>query len=89
MSYGFLASSNGKEPNSRAALHMFASGFCGNEPKKAFRTLYEMIKALAVAIGGRGKLGANGMNSTKIYLLTESEEFSSGFSVIPTGGNVT
>jgi hypothetical protein len=45
---------------------MFASGFCGNEPKKAFRTLYEMIKGLMIAIGGRGKLGVNGMNSTKI-----------------------
>ena len=71
---------------------MFASGFCGNEPKKAFRTLYEMIKALVVAIG-RGKLGANGMNSMKVDLLAESEDWttecSSEFSVISTGGNIT
>ena len=72
---------------------MFASGFCGNKPKKAFRTLYEMIKALVVAIGGQGKLGANGMNSTKVDLLAESEDWttecSSEFSVTSTGGNIT
>ena len=72
---------------------MFASGFCGNEPKKAFRTLYEMIKALVVAIGGQGKLGANGMDAMKVDLLAVSEDWatecSSEFSVISTGGNIT
>ena len=57
---------------------MFASGFCGNDPKKAFRTLYEMIKALVGAIGGQGKLGANGMDSMKVDLLTESEDLDNG-----------